>query len=89
MKRYDMEGCSGFCEATIDEIIDGEYVKHDEAHAILKEAYEAVVGNYIIYDDKADYCIHCNAKGQTHENPITHKEDCIVLKADKWLKENT
>ncbi|MCP4986011.1 MAG: hypothetical protein GY928_08065 [Colwellia sp.] len=82
MKRYDIEGCSGFCEATIEEFFEGEYVKHDEAHALLKEAYEAIVENHRTYEgDRYEECVHCLNGGIE----IKHDNDCIVNKAKQYL----
>ncbi len=94
MKRYDfditkMDYGNGAVEITENENSCGEYVKHDEASALLKEAYEAIVDNHKQYDGEKDKCVYCNGElfNWLAKN-IDHEDDCIVLKAEQWLKEN-
>ncbi len=61
----------------------GDWVKHDQAHVLLKEAYESIVENHKTYEgDRYEECIHCLNGGID----ITHQPDCIVLKATKYLE---
>ncbi len=88
MKRYSYRDIEDFYYEQIPTSEDGEFVKHDEAHALLKEAYEAIVENpYYVASDRGDYigeyCKHCE-----EEKGYMHLKDCIVLKAEQWLKEN-
>ena len=49
----------------------------------LREAYEKIVESYDASEyDLPAYCIYCD------EMIEEHKEDCVVLKAEKWLKDN-
>ncbi len=63
-----------------------DWVKHDEAHAIIKEAYEAIVKS--CWDEDSllhkSYCSHCHEWMEDKK----HDKDCIVNKAEQWLKEN-
>ncbi len=63
MKRYRVfvtDDGDGFPYKDEEIRTDGEYVKHDEAHALLKEAYEAIVDNHKQYDGEKDKCVYCN-----------------------------
>lgn len=53
------------------------------------EAYRAIVDNHVEYGDIADYCIQCEGSNKETGNctPIVHSEDCIVLKAEKYIRE--
>ncbi len=63
----------------------GEYVKHDQAHALLKEAYEYIaVVSYQAQKGLTMKCKCCGVSG-THDELI-HKPDCIVLKATEYLE---
>ncbi len=87
MKRY--KNISYPCES-MQENNKGEYVKYSEAHALLKEAYEAVITTSIRYCNDGKSCKHCKELvwGRSSEEKVKHKPDCIVNKAEQWLKEN-
>ncbi len=84
MKRYDYRWT--YDGVKVEEDPQGEYVKHDEAHALLKEAYESIVENHKNTSSfKDDECIHC-CKTDRDMTVITHEPDCIVLKATEYLE---
>ncbi len=68
----------------------GDWVKHDEAHALLKEAYETMISTSIRYCNDGKSCKHCKELvwGRSSEEKVKHKPGCIVNKAEQWLKEN-
>lgn len=69
----------GEVEVTCDNI------KPNRQHGDLKEAYKAIV-SFNRYQEQ-DYFV-CNHCGEYHKSKIVHRPDCIVLKAEKYIKEN-
>lgn len=90
MKRYDIDiDHSGYNDFTINELesTDGEWVKYTDIpkHSEeLKEAYLNIVGTWEQSTGDCDekYCVHCF----WDEYEKKHDEDCIVLKAETYLK---
>ncbi len=61
--------------------------------ALLKEAYEAIVSDNRRLHDFCEigrvYCAKCHGTETGENGIIVHKDkDCIVNKAEQWLKEN-
>ncbi len=70
-----------------DVLIAYSDVKHDEAHATIKEAYEAIRDNFLDGYGGYSACTHCYIA--QIDGMVNHKENCIVPKVEQWLKENT
>ncbi len=95
MKREDNKG-SSFNEFLKKEGIETEVNNKAKElcvnylHVELKEAYEAVITTSIRYCNDGKSCKHCKelAWGRSSEEKVKHKPDCIVNKAEQWLKEN-
>ncbi len=73
MKRY--KNISYPCES-MQENKKGEYVKHDQAHALLKEAYEGILE---VFDEMQTIRMDYNQLDRLRK---------VKDKAEKWLKEN-
>ncbi len=58
--------------------------KHDQAHVLLKEAYESIVDNYLDGYGGYSACSHCCSP--QIEGIVKHQTDCIVLKATEYLE---
>ena len=88
MKRYIIEGVYTLVENKSKDTDELDVVKYDEANKLLIEAYGDIVLNRESYSNDTDnnYCTFC---GQDHIlNIPKHTKDCIVLKAEQYLKEN-
>ncbi len=80
MKRYEIY------PHLLDDIIaiedkEGEYVKHDQAHSLLKEAYESIVKQHNQYEYNS--CSACGEWANGEKKGVTPN---IVLKATEYLE---
>ncbi len=89
MKRYAITKFGKHQDQLI-ETENGALVKHDEAHAIIKEFAEAMISTSIRYSNDGKSCKHCKELvwGRSSMEKVKHKPDCIVNKAEQWLKED-
>ena len=89
MKRYTPiiesdSSCDMF--ASIEETINGTLVKYSEVDQLqsqLKEAYKKIISDNTKQSIAGgSYCGNCRSLVGYHN------DDCIVLKAERWLEEN-
>ena len=88
MKRKDIQPIIEryYQEETVCHDGDIEKVEKyiDQQQADLLEAYKAIVDNWNEFQ-LLDKCVFCKEKGDS--KTFKHHEDCIVLKAEKYIKE--
>ena len=76
--EFDNDGC-------IDHTPIGDCVDYEEANELLLEAYQAIEDNCIQESyQQIDYCIYCEKVQGSKED---HDKDCIVLKAQEYIRE--
>lgn len=52
---------------------------------------KAVVYSHIVYSNMGDpYCVHCKADNyeESDSDEVSHKPDCVVLKAQQFIKDH-
>jgi hypothetical protein len=87
MKREDIEQevvaqLCDYCLSRTDTIME----IFDKQQADLLESYKAITDDYITDDGYTDFCIHCDAI--LDKTFMNHKDNCIVLKAENYIKEH-